>query len=76
MNKPLENYVRKILEFGCNIKPGDNIYIYTNDECKDLLEAIHELKDEYGIKKIDYVHSDYKKLYDFFFIFFIRYKIR
>lgn len=76
MNKPLENYVRKILEFGCNIKPGDNIYIYTNDECKDLLEAIHELKDEYGIKKIDYVHSDYKKLYDFFGTHPTRAKIR
>ena len=36
MQNVIEEYVRKILEIGCNIKEKDNIIVYTQEEIPEF----------------------------------------
>ena len=65
MNNIIEDYIRKILEIGCNIKENENLIIYSNEEKPEFDEIILKIKDEYKINKIIFVRNDYEKIYNF-----------
>ena len=60
-----EDYARKLLEVGCNIKENDTLIVTIPKESTDVEEILIRLKDEYKIKNIIFVKEDYEELYDF-----------
>ena len=65
METMIENYVRKILEIGCNITEGDNLIIHTKETIPELEETLLKIKDDYKINQIIFINDDYEKTYNF-----------
>lgn len=65
METMIENYVRKILEIGCNITEGDNLIIHTKETIPELEETLLKIKDDYKINQIIFINDDYEKKYNF-----------
>ncbi len=66
MNDIIETYVKKILESGCNIQKGDDVFIYSTMKCDSLIDTVCKLKDDYKINEIIPIIQDYEDLYHFF----------
>lgn len=65
MKNLIEEYVRKIIEIGCNIQENDNLVIYLTEEIPFLEEILLNLKKEYKINQIIFVKDYYEEIYNF-----------
>lgn len=59
------NYVRKVLELGCNAQSGDTLIIYSTFDISDLKDVLMRIKDDYKIKDIVFISYDHEKIYNF-----------
>ncbi len=65
MNEYIKNYVRKVLEIGCNIQAGDSLIVYSNNDISDFREVLLQIQEEYKINQVIFIIRDYKKIYNF-----------
>lgn len=65
MSKVIEDYVKKVLEIGCNIQKDDDIIVYSNVDINALKIEFLKLKDIYGINQMFFVEENYEKIYNF-----------
>ena len=61
-----EEYIRKILEIGCNVKENNNIVVLSYSNIDSAKEEFLKLKDEYNIDQLIFFDKDKEKLYNFF----------
>lgn len=65
MEQSIENYVRKVLEIGCNVQKGDNLIVYSQTDVSEFEKVLLQIKDEYGINQVVFIRRNNKKIYDF-----------
>ena len=65
MKKIIEEYINKVLEFGCNIQNGDSLVVTSMMNIDELKKAVLEVKDKYGINQLIFLDQDRIKLYKF-----------
>jgi len=65
MKNIIEDYLRKILEFGCNVQKDDNLIVYSNEEIPYFKETLLKIKDDYKINQIIFFNFNYEEIYNF-----------
>lgn len=65
LEKIINEYLTKILIFGCNIKPNDSLIVRIFDNNYLVEKVFLDLKQQLNIKEIVFERIDYKKVIDF-----------
>jgi len=65
MNINIEQYIRKVLELGCNINKNNNLIIYSRINIQEFKDTILKLKEEYQINKIIFLENNLEEIYNF-----------
>lgn len=65
MSSIVQEYLRKVLELGCNIEENDDLIVFARTDINELKEELLKLKDEYKINSITFIEKNNEKIYDF-----------
>lgn len=65
MQNIIEEYIKKILAIGCNVKKDDNLIVYLNEDIPEFEEILIKLKNEYQINQLMFIKDNYEKIYKF-----------